>query len=98
MEREYYQLAGTGFARSFIFILLLFLLPCCNVTSQKVVSHKSFSGAPTPDWVYEPEFYTYKNGRYTFVKGHYRKVLSRKNYWKRSLRGFGSRNDYAVAR
>lgn len=54
--------------------------------------------SPSASYIWEPEYYVYKNGKYRFVRGGYRPVLSRKNYYKRSLRGYTYKGDYAAAR
>lgn len=54
--------------------------------------------SPTVAYIWEPEYYIYKNGKYRFVQGGYRPVISRKNYYKRSLKGFTYKGDYAAAR
>jgi hypothetical protein len=96
MRKEYRPFTLIGM--KIIFIPLLFFFTGCGITRHPAASHKMFSGSPAPDWVYEPEYYTYRNGQYNFVKGHYRRVLSRKNYWKRSLKCFGRTGDYTAAR
>jgi hypothetical protein len=54
--------------------------------------------SPSVSYVWNPEYYVYKNGKYRFVPGGYRPVISRKNYYKRSLKGYTYRGDYAAAR
>lgn len=51
-----------------------------------------------PRRIYVPEYYVYRNGRYVFVKGHYRLVLSRALYYKRTMRGYGWKGDRASVR
>jgi hypothetical protein len=58
---------------------------------------RAFSGAVAPDRVWEPEYYVYKNGKYRFVKGYYRKVRAKKAFWKRSLQGLTMKSDNRVA-
>lgn len=54
--------------------------------------------SPSASYVWDPEYYVYKNGKYKFVPGNYRPVLSRKNHFKRSLKGYMYKSDYASAR
>ncbi|HEY0741197.1 MAG TPA: hypothetical protein VGD40_07035 [Chryseosolibacter sp.] len=54
--------------------------------------------SPSVSYIWEPEYYVYKNGKYRFVQGGYRPVVSRKKYFKRSLKGYTYRSDYAAAR
>jgi hypothetical protein len=76
------------------------LLSGCSGTEnsfQPKAHRKTVVRTPAAGWVWVPEYYIY-DGRYRFVSGHYRKLLSRKAYWKRSLRGYGSREEYTGAR
>lgn len=59
---------------------------------------KVIAGSPAPGWVWVPEYYVYNGKRYRFVRGHYRKILSRKSYWKRSLRGYSYAREHTGAR
>jgi hypothetical protein len=68
-------------------VLILVIFTSCKISKNE--SNGVISRPAVPDRVYEPEYYIYKNGRYKFVKGHYRKVWMKRNYWKRSLNGFG---------
>jgi hypothetical protein len=54
--------------------------------------------SPSASYIWEPEYYVYKRGKYRFIPGGYRPVLSRKNYFKRSLKGYTYKSDYAAAR
>ncbi|MBT1700613.1 hypothetical protein KK083_27235 [Fulvivirgaceae bacterium PWU4] len=77
----------------------VYMLSACSGTekfsprSQQKVTART----PVTGWVWEPQYYVY-NGRYRFVRGHYRKLISRKAYLKRSLRGNGPAQSYAAAR
>jgi hypothetical protein len=86
------------FTRPLIVLLgtLLLFTGCGTGLRDGRLPLKEFSGSPVPDWVYEPEYYVYRDGRYKFVKGHYRKVLFRKHFRKRSLRGYGSSSETAA--
>jgi hypothetical protein len=88
-----------NFTHPLVVLLGTFLLVagCSTVSNDgRLMQPKAFSGASVPDWIYEPEYYVYKNGRYRFVKGHYRKILFRKQFRKRSLLGYGSPEDTAA--
>ena len=74
-------------------LVFLFMGCAAGTYDTPTANHKMFSGAPAPDRVYIPKYYVYKKGRYTFVKGHYRRVLFPARHWKRSLLG-GSKNEY----
>jgi hypothetical protein len=67
---------------------------CAPSADNQSVTSKS----PMIKKVYVPEYYRYHNGRYSFVKGHYRLVLSPKAEYKRSLRGYTSHPDYTSIR
>jgi hypothetical protein len=54
--------------------------------------------SPSASYVWDPEYYVYKRGKYRFVSGNYRPVLSRKSYFKRSLKGYMYKGDVASAR
>jgi hypothetical protein len=54
--------------------------------------------SPTVSYIWEPEYYVYKRGKFKFVQGKYRPVINRKNYYKRSLKGYTYKGDYAAAR
>lgn len=78
----------------------IYLLAACSGASRSFrakESRKVVMRTPAAGWVYVPEYYVY-DGRYRFVRGHYRKILSRKAYLKRSLRGYGSKDAHAAAR
>ncbi|HYG03057.1 MAG TPA: hypothetical protein VD927_11480 [Chryseosolibacter sp.] len=59
---------------------------------------KLVTGPDGPRRIYVPEYYIYKNGKYHFIKGHYRWVLNRKLYVRRSMKGYGSRMERASVR
>jgi hypothetical protein len=73
----------------------IYLLPACSGTERS--SRKVVMRTPAAGWVWEPEYYVY-DGRYRFVRGHYRKILSRKAYLRRSLRGYCAKDAHATAR
>jgi hypothetical protein len=56
------------------------------------------TSSPSASYVWDPEYYVYKNGKYRFVSGNYRPVFSRKNHFKRSLKGYMYKSDVATAR
>jgi hypothetical protein len=82
-------------------VLFIVLLTSCS-TSENFSFHphgkKIVNSSPSPAYVWNPEYYVYKNGKYRFVPGAYRPILSRKNYFKRSLKGYTYKGDYAAAR
>ena len=79
-----------------VIICVSFLLSC-GVSETPMMEATNYGGV-APQKVYQPEYYVYKNGRYKFVKGHYRKVYNRKIFRKRSLEGYGSKGDYRAVR
>jgi hypothetical protein len=83
-----------------LFILAgVYLFQACSGTDKsfRPKARKVVMRTPAAGWVYVPEYYVY-DGRYRFVRGHYRKILSRKAYLRRTLRGYGSREAHAAAR
>ena|SRR5688572_9648896 len=54
----------------------------------KARQDKAIGVAPSYGRIWVPEYFNYENGKYQFVKGYYRKVISRRSYYKRSLRGY----------
>lgn len=82
-------------------LVLGFLFASCS-SSENFSFHphgkRVVGSAPTAAYIWEPEYYVYKNGKYRFVSGGYRPVISRKNYYKRSLKGYTYKGDYAAAR
>lgn len=85
-------------------LLVLFVLTAAMFTSCKSVkncdgSEPGFTTGPRGiRKIYVPEYYVYRNGRYDFVKGHYRWVLNRKAYLKRANRGYTNRPERASIR
>jgi hypothetical protein len=81
-------------------LLLSSLLLACKASDscpqlpqqESLVTHKK-----GPRKIYVPEYYVYRNGKYEFIKGHYRWVLNNKAYVKRSLKGYNN-SDEASAR
>lgn len=51
-----------------------------------------------PRTIYVPSYYIYRHGKYHFVKGHYRYVLSPRVYRRRSLQGYGTKLESASIR
>lgn len=80
---------------------VIFLMTSCS-TSENFSFHPHgktvVSSSPSASYIWEPEYYVYSRGKYRFVPGGYRPVLSRKNYFKRSLKGYMYKGDYAAAR
>jgi hypothetical protein len=83
-------------------ILLVMLMMASCSTSENFSFHPHgktiVKSSPSASYIWEPEYYVYKRGKYRFVAGGYRPVLSRKNYFKRSLKGYTYKGDYAAAR
>ena len=61
---------------------------CPGNSTANTVLNKSESGK-----IYVPKYYVYKNNGYTFIKGHYRPIYFKQVYWKRSLRGYTTKQD-----
>ena len=82
-------------------VVVSILLTGCS-TSENFSFHpygkQIIKSSPSVSYVWNPEYYVYKNGKYRFVPGAYRPVISRKNYFKRSLKGYTYKGDYAAAR
>ena len=80
-------------------VIGVYVLSACSGTEKFSPRAKRKMAVRTPasGWVWEPQYYVY-DGRYQFVKGHYRRLISRKAYLKRSLRGNGPAQSYAAAR
>jgi hypothetical protein len=86
----------------FLVVLAVSLSGCSGVRENSrrydtIGAKRGFSGAVAPDRVWESEYYVYKNGKYRFIKGHYRKVRAKEAFWKRSLQGLTTKSDYPVA-
>ena len=81
-------------------ILVALFLSGCAVRdlTKRNDTRLGISGTPAPARIYEPRYLIYKNGRYTFIGGRYRRIWFPRSYYKRSLRGFIQKNDYAAAR
>jgi hypothetical protein len=81
-------------------VIGVYLLSACAGTEKFSPRHQRnlSKGTPVTGWVWEPQYYVYNGGRYRFVRGYYRKLISRKAYLKRSLRGNGPEQGYAAAR
>ena len=81
--------------------IISFLLTGCS-SSENFSFHphgkQIVKSSPSVSHIWEPEYYVYKRGKYRFVSGGYRPVFSRKNYYKRSLKGYTYKGDYAAAR
>lgn len=81
-----------------ILILLGFLITvtgsgACSSNRYSQVENDFVTGPSGPRKIYVPEYYVYRNGKYKFVRGHYRWVLSRRLYLKRSMEGYTSRRE-----
>lgn len=82
-------------------VLAVLTITSCS-TSENFSFHPHgraiVKSSPSASYIWEPEYYVYRRGKYRFVAGGYRPVLSRKNYFKRSLKGYTYKGDYAAAR
>jgi hypothetical protein len=84
-------------------VRFLFLLACiisCSVGCAKKnnvpwAPHNEFSEHSVPGKVWDPKYYVYNNGKYSFRKGKYRRLLSKKGYYKSSLEGYTYKSDKA---
>jgi hypothetical protein len=56
------------------------------------------TGQKGPRRIFVSAYYVYRNGKYQFVKGHYRWVLNRKTYLARANRGYTTRMEAASTR
>lgn len=80
-------------------ILQLFLLAVIFASCNSIQKCKSSlspneirSSAGVPRKVYTPQQYYYREGKYTFIKGHYAPILLKRLYLKKSVRGYTSRD------
>jgi hypothetical protein len=81
--------------------ILLFGMPACSDKTSGCIKKGNddlVTGQNGPRRIYVPAYYLYRNGKYHFVKGHYRLVLNRKVYLARANRGYTTRMDEASAR
>jgi hypothetical protein len=88
-------------ALQMVMVIFLALGMGCKSAEKCAVEDDSQSitaKSPTPKRVYVPEYYRYHNGKYTFVKGHYRRVVAKKAQHKRTLRGYTTHSDYTSIR
>ena len=92
----------TNIISGFYVLTFACLLFGCGSTSQcnSELSNPNrvVAGAPAPEKVWIKKDFNYRNGRYTFTDGRYEKVVSKKAYYKRSLRGYTIKDDYPRAR
>jgi hypothetical protein len=83
-----------------VFSMAAFFVGCRS--SDRCMHTTEFSRGMTsgkgPKRIYVPEYFIYRNGKYEFVKGHYRWVLLPKLYARRSLKGYGFKGDAASNR
>lgn len=80
----------TGHRVEAMLVGLCCLLVSCNSAHMHVTESKPkpVSAIASHDKIYVPKYYVYRNGHYKFVRGYYRVIFSKKNYWKKSLRGY----------
>jgi hypothetical protein len=86
--------------------ILLFYIGCLSsgCSSSKTSSSlnagnkRLVTSSAGPRWVWSPGYYVYDNDKYQFVRGHYRLILFRKAYWKKTLQGYSTKRSYAEAR
>lgn len=72
-----------------ILLLCTFVFSTCSSRSSATNYYDRVGlGGTLPGKVWDPKYYVYNKGKYTFVKGRYRDVISRKKYWKKSLQGY----------
>lgn len=85
--------------KNLVIILIAFLFTQC-VSAEKRFWATSMKepGVNGPKAIYVPTYYIYRNGKYRFVKGHYRYVLNPAVYRRRSLQGYGTRLESASIR
>jgi hypothetical protein len=79
---------------------MLALGGCSRSTATSCVERDNGSVAmgKGPRKIYVPAYYSYRNGKYQFVKGHYRWVVNRRLYLARAYRGYTSKMDDPAAR
>jgi hypothetical protein len=75
-----------GFAGIALFLSMIF--SACSSSENFTVKQQHVGNSAAPSWVWEPEYYTHKAGKYQFTQGYYRPVINRKQHIKRSLKGF----------
>lgn len=87
---------------SFILLVMITLtIGACKSSDQCIQTPKQNNlavGKSGPRKIYVPEYYTYRRGKYEFVKGHYRWVLFPKAYAKRSMKGYTTKPERASLR
>lgn len=66
--------------------ILVFSFASCSSGKLATGNHDMVTGPNGPRKIYVPAYYTYRNGNYHFVKGHYRLVLNRRLYLARANR------------
>ena len=66
---------------------------CAGSTAHRELT----TGARGPKRLYVPEYYVYSNGKYEFVKGHYRLVMFPKLYVKRSMKGYVTNREHSAS-
>lgn len=81
-----------------LLVLTASLLPSCQSVKCRGADEGFVTGPGGLRKVYVPEYFVYRNGRYDFVEGHYRWVISRKTYLKRANRGYTNRPERASIR
>jgi|GEM_PF-5843047 len=82
-------------------VLLIVTMTGCDPVKRNLRKNNTdefVSGPRGPRKIYVPEYYVFRNGKYHFVDGHYRWVLFRKPYLKKTTRGFTTKGEHASAR
>jgi hypothetical protein len=77
-------------------VVVFFVFTACSGSKDFTGANKLIAGTPSPGWVWVPQYYVHDGESYRFVGGHYRKVLFRKSYFKRNLRGYTSKGNLEV--
>ena len=85
--------------RNLVIILMAFLFTqCISAEKHFWTGAGQSSGTFGPKSIYVPEYHIYRNGKYHFVKGHYRYVINPAVYRRRSLQGYGTKLESASIR
>jgi hypothetical protein len=81
-----------------IILMALLLTQCISAEKHFWTTSVKEPGVKGPKSIYVPGYHIYRNGKYRFVKGHYRYVLNPTVYRRRSLQGYGTRLESASIR
>jgi hypothetical protein len=79
-----------------MYLMVLVLLFCCCSEKRLPIehAHSTIAGGPVPTKIWVQDYFIYRHGRYQFVKGHYRPVISKRAYLRRSVKGYTSNKNY----